>query len=176
MNLKGAKVLTIVSSEFDDLELWYPIIRLREANADIDIAAEKGNYEYFGKSGVSVYSDISFDEVNISQYDAILIPGGWAPDYLRRLESVLDFVKYMDKHDRVIGIICHAGWVLSSADVLTNRTITSTPGIKDDMMHAGAKWVNESAITDGNIISGRRPPDLPVYLPLVMEAINKRIM
>lgn len=174
MNLKGAKVLTIVSPEFDDLELWYPIIRLRESKVQVDIAAEKANFKYFGKDGVPVYSDISFNEVDISQYDALLIPGGWAPDYLRRLDSVLNFVKYMDKHNRVIGIICHAGWVLSSANILTGRTVTSTPGIKDDLMYAGAKWINEASVIDGNIVSGRRPPDLPAYLPLVMDAINKR--
>lgn len=175
MKLKGAKILTIVSPDFDDLELWYPIIRLREAGAEVNIAAEKANYEYLGKDGVAVTSDIAFDEVEISQYDAIMIPGGWAPDYLRRLEKVLDFVRYMDEHNRVIGIICHAGWVLSSADILDGRTVTSTPGIKDDMRHAGANWVNEAGVVDDNIISGRRPPDLPVYLPLVIEAIAERM-
>lgn len=175
MKLKGAKILTIVSPDFDDLELWYPIIRLREAGAEVNIAAEITNHEYLGKDGVAVISDIAFDEVEISQYDAIMIPGGWAPDYLRRLEKVLDFVRYMNEHDRVIGIICHAGWVLSSADILDGRTVTSTPGIKDDMRHAGANWVNEAGVVDGNIISGRRPPDLPVYLPLVIEAIAERL-
>ncbi|MDN6162281.1 MAG: type 1 glutamine amidotransferase [Atopostipes sp.] len=174
MNLENSKVLTIVSPDFDDLELWYPILRLREAGATVNIAGEETNHEYVGKYGVSVESDLAFDEVEINEYDALLIPGGWAPDYLRRLDPVLDFVKYMDEHDRVIGIICHAGWVLSSADILENRTVTSTPGIKHDMMHAGADWVNESAVADGNLISGKRPPNLPDYLPLVMEAIKER--
>lgn len=174
MDLQNTKVLTIVSSDFDDLELWYPILRLREAGAEVHIAAEQAEHEYIGKYGLSVESDLAFDEVEIDQYEALLIPGGWAPDYLRRLDSVLEFVNYMDKNDRVIGIICHAGWVLSSADILEGRTVTSTPGIKHDLMHAGANWVNESAITDGNIVSGKRPPDLPNYLPLVMEAIKER--
>lgn len=174
MELENTKVLTIVSPDFDDLELWYPILRLREAGAEVDIAGEKSDHEYVGKYGVSVATNLSFDEVEISDYDALLIPGGWAPDYLRRLDSVLDFVKYMDEHDRVIGIICHAGWVLSSADILKGRTVTSTPGIKHDLMHAGADWVNESAIADGNIVSGKRPPNLPDYLPLVIEAIKER--
>lgn len=174
MELENTKVLTIVSPDFDDLELWYPILRLREAGAEVDIAGEKSDHEYVGKYGVSVATNLSFDEVEISDYDALLIPGGWAPDYLRRLDAVLDFVKYMDEHDRVIGIICHAGWVLSSADILKGRTVTSTPGIKHDLMHAGADWVNESAIADGNIVSGKRPPNLPDYLPLVIEAIKER--
>lgn len=174
MELKNTKVLTIVSPDYDDLELWYPILRLREAGAEVDIAGEKSKQEYIGKYGLSVESNLSFEDVEISDYDALLIPGGWAPDYLRRLDSVLEFVKYMDEHDRVIGIICHAGWVLSSADILKGRTVTSTPGIKHDLMHAGANWVDESAIADGNLISGKRPPNLPDYLPLIIEAIKER--
>lgn len=170
--LKNKKVLTIVSADFDDLELWYPIIRLREAGAHVDIAAEKANETYKGKYGLSVTSNLSLDDVVIEDYDAYIIPGGWAPDYLRRLDKVLDFAKYMDAHNKVIGIICHAGWVLSSADILKGRTVTSTPGIKHDMMHAGATWVDEPAVRDGNLISGRRPPDLHLYLPLLIEAIQ----
>ncbi|QIK57831.1 type 1 glutamine amidotransferase [Erysipelothrix sp. HDW6A] len=173
MELKGKKVLTIVSPDFDDLELWYPIIRLREAGASVDIAAEIAEHEYKGKYGLSVTSSISFENVDISQYDGIVIPGGWAPDYLRRLESVLGFVRYMDEHNKVIGQICHAGWVLSSAGILEGRTVTSTPGIKHDLMYAGATWVDEPAVTDGNLISGRRPPDLPIYLPQLIEALKK---
>lgn len=174
MELNNTKVLTVVSPDYDDLELWYPILRLREAGAKVDIAGEEGNKEYIGKYGLSVESNLSFEDVEISEYDALLIPGGWAPDYLRRLDSVLKFVKYMDENDRVIGIICHAGWVLSSADILKGRTVTSTPGIKHDMMHAGANWVDESAIVDGNLVSGKRPPNLPDYLPLIIEAIKER--
>ena len=174
MNLENIKVLTVVSPDFDDLELWYPILRLREAGATVEVAGELEHHTYTGKYGLDVESDLAFDAVKIEDYDGILIPGGWAPDYLRRLDPVLDFVKYMDEHDRVIGQICHAGWVLSSADILKGRKVTSTPGIKHDLMHAGATWVNEAAIADGNLISGRRPPDLPVYLPLLMKALKDR--
>ncbi|QIK70556.1 type 1 glutamine amidotransferase [Erysipelothrix sp. HDW6C] len=174
MELKGKRVLTIVSADYDDLELWYPIIRLREAGAIVDIAAELKDAPYKGKYGLTVTSTHAFDEVDISQYDGLMVPGGWAPDYLRRIDAVLDFVRYMDEHDRVIGQICHAGWVLSSAGILKGRKVTSTPGIKHDLMYAGAEWVNEAAIADGNIISGRRPPDLHEYLPLVISALKER--
>ncbi|NLA78255.1 MAG: type 1 glutamine amidotransferase [Erysipelothrix sp.] len=173
MDLKGKRILSIVSEDYDDLELFYPMLRLREAGATVEAAAiEKRPYR--GKFGLSVDIDLTFDEVDITQYDALLVPGGWAPDRLRRYDNVLDFVKYMNDHDRVIGMICHAGWVLSSADILKGKTVTSTPGIKHDLMHAGANWVNEPAVVDGNLVSGRRPPDLPIYLPLLMEAIAKR--
>lgn len=173
MELNGKRVLTIVSADYDDLELLYPILRLREAGATVDIAAEKANTSYKGKYGLNVDSTHAFDDVDITLYDGLLIPGGWAPDYLRRLDSVLEFVEYMDDHKKVIGQICHAGWVLSSADILKGKTVTSTPGIKHDLMHAGATWVNEPAIRDGHIISGRRPPDLPLYLPLIIEALKE---
>ena len=173
MELKDKKVLTIVSKDYDDLELLYPILRLREAGATVEVAAEKKDTDYKGKFGLTVTSDLSFEEVDITQYDGLLIPGGWAPDYLRRLEPVLDFVKYMDEHKKVIGQICHAGWVLASADILKGRTVTSTPGIKHDLMNAGANWIDTAAVRDGHIVSGQRPPDLPMYLPLVIEALKE---
>lgn len=172
--LKNKKVLTIVSDDYDDLEFHYPIIRLKEEGVEIVIAAEQANVTINGKYGLSTVSDIAFSDVKIEEYDGILIPGGWAPDYLRRFDEVLDFVKYMDSNQRLIGMICHAGWVLSSADVLKGKTVTSTPGIKHDLMHAGAVWKDEAAIVDGHLVSGRRPPDLHVYVPKIIEVLSKQ--
>lgn len=174
MTLKGKKVLTIVSKDYDDLEFHYPMLRLIEEGASVDIASLTKGETIQGKYGLSTQSDLSFDDVVIEDYDALLIPGGWAPDYLRRFDKVLSFVQYMNEQDKVIGVICHAGWVLSSAKMLEGRTMTSTPGIKDDLEYAGATWVNEAAVTDGNLVSGRRPPDLPEYLPMLIEAIKIR--
>lgn len=171
--LKNKKVLTIVSKDYDDLELWYPIIRLREAGATVLVAAEKANETYVGKSGLLVESDLAFADVNPKKFDAILIPGGWSPDYLRRLPDVLNIVKTMHEDNKVIGQICHAGWVLASANILKGVNVTSTPGIKDDLTNAGAIWHNVEAIRDGNIISARRPPDLPYYLPLIIDALTE---
>lgn len=174
MSLKDKKILTIVSKDYDDLEFHYPILRLQEEGVEIVIASEEKGETIQGKYGLSTKSDVSFDEVNISEFDGILIPGGWAPDYLRRFDQVLDFVRYMDENKRLIGMICHAGWVLSSADVLKGKTVTSTPGIKHDLMHAGATWVMAAAITDGHLVSGRRPPDLPVYVPMLIEVLKNQ--
>ncbi len=174
MSLKGKKVLTIVSKDYDDLEFHYPILRLQEEGAEMVIASETKGETIVGKYGLSTQSDLSFSEVKIEDYDGLLIPGGWAPDYLRRFDEVLDFVKYMDQNKRLIGMICHAGWVLSSADVLKGKTVTSTPGIKHDLMHAGATWVMEPAITDGHLVSGRRPPDLPVYVPMLIKVLKNQ--
>lgn len=172
--LTNKRILTIVSDDYDDLEFHYPLIRFREEGIQVDIAAEKENVTINGKYGLSTVSDLSFSDVKIEEYDGILIPGGWAPDYLRRFDEVLDFVKYLDEHNKLIGMICHAGWVLSSADVLKGRTVTSTPGIKHDLMHAGATWKNEAVVVDGNLVSGRRPPDLPEYLPELLKILKNQ--
>jgi len=171
MRLQGKKILTIVSEDFDDLELYYPLLRLKEEGATVVVAGHETK-EYPGKFGLSIQADVTFDDVDINQFDALLVPGGWAPDKLRRYEQVLDFVRFMDQNKRVLGIICHAGWVLSSAGILANRTLTSTPGIKHDLMYAGATWVDQAVVVDGNLISGRRPPDLPFYLPKLIDAIE----
>jgi protease I len=172
--LEEKKVLTIVSKDFDDLEMFYPMIRLREEKATVLVAAENKNTDYVGKYGLTIKSDLSFDDVDITEFDALLIPGGWAPDYLRRLPKVLEFVNYMHKEKRIIGIICHAGWVLASAGILEGVNVTSTPGIKDDLTNAKAIWHNIEAIRDNHIISARRPPDLPYYLPLLIKALSEK--
>lgn len=174
MELKGKRVLTIVSNDYDDLEFHYPLIRLKEAGAEVVIAALKAKETYKGKYGLSTVSDVAFGDVDITKFDAIVIPGGWAPDLLRRFDEVLNFVRYMHEKKKVIGAICHAGWVLSSAHILKGVKMTSTPGIKDDMMYAGATWIDEPVVISGHIITARRPPDLPLYLPELIKAIAKK--
>jgi protease I len=164
MKLEGKKIIQLVSGDFEDLELWYPVLRLREEGAEVHIAGEKADEEYIGKYGVPIVSDLTFQEVNPEEYDAILVPGGWSPDKLRRYPEVLEMVKTMNSQKKPIGQICHAGWVLISAKILDGVTVTSTPGIRDDMENAGATWVNEPVVVDGHIISSRRPPDLPDYM------------
>src|SRR5690625_389896 len=170
MRLKDKKVIALLDDDFEDLELWYPVLRLQEDGATVHLVGKKKQKKYIGKYGVPAESDFAFSDINIKEYDAILVPGGWAPDKLRRYPEVIDFIKKMDKSQKPIGQICHAGWVLISANILKGRKVTSTPGIKDDMMNAGADWVNEAVVTDGHIISSRRPPDLPVY---VKAFVNK---
>ncbi|SCY36222.1 type 1 glutamine amidotransferase domain-containing protein [Alkaliphilus peptidifermentans] len=164
MKLKGKKVLYIVHDDFEDLEVWYPVLRLREEGAIVDIAGEEANKKYIGKYGVPIHSDCSFLDLKPENYDALLVPGGWAPDKLRRFKEVLDIVKYMDENKKPIGQICHAGWILISANILKGKKVTSTPGIKDDMVNAGAVWLDEPSVVDGHIVSSRRPPDLPQYM------------
>lgn len=174
MKLQDKKVIQIVSDDFEDLELWYPVMRLREEGATVHLVAEKPEEEYIGKYGVPVVSDLTFQDIDPNEYDAILVPGGWSPDKLRRYEVVLNMVREMDKQEKPIGQICHAGWVLISADILKGRKVTSTPGIKDDMMNAGATWVHEPVVVDGHIISSRRPPDLPDYMREFIKVLAEK--
>lgn len=166
------KVISLVYGEFEDLELWYPILRLREEGYIVHIIGEKAREKYIGKYGVPVESDYAFEDINVDEYDAILVPGGWAPDKLRRFPAVLNMVKRMNEKNKPIGQICHAGWVLISANILKGKIVTSTPGIKDDMENAGAKWLDEAVVVDGNLVSSRQPKDLPEYMKKFIEVLE----
>ncbi|MBM7571153.1 type 1 glutamine amidotransferase domain-containing protein [Aquibacillus albus] len=174
MRLEDKKVIALVDEDFEDLELWYPVLRLREEGAEVDLVGKEANQKYIGKYGVPATSDKAFSDVDPSDYDAILVPGGWAPDKLRRFPEVLDFVRHMNDHQKLIGQICHAGWVLISADILQGKKVTSTPGIKDDMTNAGASWSDEAVVVDGHLVSSRRPPDLPPYVKVFADKLAEQ--
>ena len=140
---------------------------------EAQIKYEKAKEEYKGKHGLTATSDLAFSEINPEDYHALLVPGGWAPDKLRRFEEVLTVIRYMDQEKAPIGQICHAGWVLISANVLSGRKATSIPGIKDDMENAGAIWLDEPVVVDGNLVSSRRPADLPVYMEAYIKLLSK---
>jgi protease I len=174
LRLKGKKIISLVHHEFEDLELWYPIHRLREEGAVVDLAGEKAGEKYIGKYGVPAESDFAYGDIKGEDYDAILVPGGWAPDKIRRFPEVLALLQSMDAAEKPIGQICHAGWVLISAKILQGKKVTSTPGIKDDMENAGAVWLDEPVVTDGHLVSSRRPPDLPDYMREFIAVLEKK--
>jgi len=171
MRLKDKKVITVVAHDYNDLELWYPIYRLQEEGATVHIVGEEANTNYKGQAGIPATTDYAFSDINIDDYDGMLVPGGWAPDKLRRYPEVLEFVKALDQAEKPIGQICHAGWLLASAGVVKDRKVTSTPAIKDDMANAGATWVDEETVIDGHIISSRRPDDLPTYMKTYVDKL-----
>lgn len=172
--LSGKKVLSFVHTDFEDLELWYPILRLREEGCEVLLAGEKAGDKYIGKYGVPAVCDLSFEDALNMDFDGLLVPGGWAPDKLRRFDSVLEITKKINSENKVIGEICHAGWVLISADILRGKTVTSTPGIKDDMTNAGATWLDQASVVDGNLVSARRPPDLPAYMKDFIKVLSEQ--
>ena len=165
------KILTLVEESFEDLELWYPVYRLREEGCIVDLAAPKAGL-YHGKYGVPCQVDLTFADIDPNDYDGLLVPGGWAPDKLRRYPEVLDIVRTMNEQNKVIGEICHAGWVLISAGILKGKTVTSTVGIRDDMNNAGATWINVPSVVDGNIVSAQVPSSLPDYMKDYIKVLN----
>ena len=175
MILQNQTVICLLDDEFEDLELWYPVYRAREAGATVLYAGPEKGKTHIGKYGVPATADLSFDEVDSSSVNGLLVPGGWAPDKLRRYPAVLQLVRDMDESNKPIGQICHAGWVLISAKILNGRKVTSTPGIRDDMENAGATWFDEPVVVDGNLISARRPPDLPPYAKAFVDALKERM-
>ena len=167
--LSGKRILMFVEDIYEDLELWYPKIRLIEAGASVVVAGPEKNKVYMGKHGYPCRAEASIDEVQPSNFDAIVLAGGFAPDKLRRMEKVLDSVKYFYRQEKLIAHICHAGWIPISAGIMRGYRCTSTPGIKDDLINAGAVWVDEPVVVDRNMISSRRPDDLPDYCRAIIN-------
>lgn len=167
------KILVLVHQQAEDLELWYPIYRLMEEGYQVHMASESADQAFKGKYGVPYKSDISWNTADAGQYDGLLIPGGWAPDVIRRFDVVKELVRAFNEQNKPIGQICHAGWVTISANILKGKNVTSTPGIKDDMVNAGAIWHDESVVVDGNLVSSRKPSDLPAYVKAFIEVLAK---
>ncbi len=156
-------IIAVVDDIYEDLELWYPRLRLEEEGWKVIVAGPEARKVYTGKHGYPCRSDIAFAELAADDYEALLVPGGFAPDKIRRDARVLALVRQMHSSSRLIAFICHAGWVLISAGILRGRRATSTVGIRDDMLNAGAAWVDEPLVVDGNLVSSRTPADLPVF-------------
>jgi protease I len=170
----SARVLVLVEQDYEDLELWYPKIRLREEGMEVVVAGpEKKTYS--GKHGYPCRADRSLDEVRAEDFDALLIPGGWAPDRLRRSNVVLDLVREFDRARKPIAMICHAPWVPISARILKGRRATSVSAIRDDLENAGAAFVDQSVVVDGNLISSRTPADLPDFCKALIAALGAKV-
>ena len=149
---------------FEDLELWYPIIRLREEGCQVVIVGTGRQTTYKGKYGLSVTVDKTAAEVKSEDFDGIIVPGGWAPDKLRRYPEILSLVKSFYDEDKLLATICHGGWVYVSAKVLKGHTMTCVNAIIDDVENAGAKYVDEEVVVDRNLITSRAPKDLPAFM------------
>jgi len=173
MTLSGKRVAVLAEDVYEDLELWYPLIRLREAGAETFVVGTGSKEEYTGKYGHPVKVDRTADQVNAAEVDAVVVPGGYAPDKLRRYPAVLKLVRDAFEQGKVVAAICHAGWVLISAGILKGKRVTSVSAIKDDMINAGATWVNEEVVRDGNLISSRTPADLPAFCRTIIAALSE---
>ncbi len=172
MELEGKRVAVFVEEVYEDLELWYPVMRLREAGAEVRIVGPRSGEVYKSKHGYPAKADLGMEEAAATDFDALVIPGGFAPDRMRRHAPMLEMVRSMDQAGKPVAFICHAGWVPVSAGIVRGRTVTSVGAIKDDMVNAGATWVDEEVVTDGNLISSRTPPDLPAFCRALIAAMR----
>ena len=172
-DLKGKQVALLVEDMYQELEFWYPLLRLREEGAEVHIVGPKKGHSYSSKLGYNVTSEMAAHEADPLTCDAVVIPGGYAPDLMRRSPEMVNLVKQAFLHGKVVAAICHAGWMLCSAGVLKGRKATSFFSIRDDMIHAGAEWVDREVVVDGNLITSRVPDDLPAFMRAIIKALGR---
>ncbi len=172
MQAKGKKVAILVEELFNLFEFWYPYYRLKEAGAEVVVVGSGRVKEFNGKPGTVAVADVAADEVSANDFDAVVVPGGYAPDMMRRFPAMVNLVKEADEQGKVVAAICHAGWLLVSADILRERKATSFFAIKDDMVNAGAHWIDEPVVIDKNLITSRKPDDMPFFLPAIIDALQ----
>ncbi|MEW6179596.1 MAG: type 1 glutamine amidotransferase domain-containing protein [Chloroflexota bacterium] len=173
MKLKGLKILYLIGEGFEDLEFYVPLMRLREEGAEVVVAGAKANETYVGKNGLHGKSDVSFQDLNPADFDAIVIPGGWAPDKLRRYEKVKQMTRWFYENNKIVAMICHAGLVGISAGIVRGHEATGSEGIKDDLLNAGAIWKDEAAFRSGNIVWGRVVADIPAFCRELVNALEE---
>jgi protease I len=161
--LQGKNILVFTGDIYEDLELWYPKLRLEEAGAKVTLAGPQANQVYMGKNGYPCKSDAAIDAMESSQFDGLVVPGGFMPDKLRRDPKVLELVREFHESHKPIAAICHGGWIPISAGVYRGIRVTGSPGIKDDLINAGAIYEDKSVVVDGHHVSSRKPDDLPDF-------------
>ena len=172
MNLKNKKVAVLIENLYQDQEAWYPYYRLKEEGAEVLFVGPEKGEAYQSKKGYPAVSELGINEAASDNFDAVVIPGGYAPDLMRRTPAMVAFVKEMHKKGKIVAAICHAGWMLASADIIRGKTVTSFFAIKDDVVNAGGNYVDEEVVRDGNIITSRKPDDLPAFCSAIIETLN----
>ena len=173
MSLKGKHVLFFAGPLYEDLELWYPKIRLEEEGAATTVAGI-GEKTYQGKRGYPVTVDVNVDQLDAASFDGLVIPGGFAPDQLRRFDKVLQLTREIFQAGKPVAFICHAGWVPISAGIVRGKRGTSVGAIKDDLVNAGLLWEDSPVVVDGNLISSRTPADLPDFMRALIKSLQSR--
>ncbi|MDI6852363.1 MAG: type 1 glutamine amidotransferase domain-containing protein [Deltaproteobacteria bacterium] len=172
MRLTGKRVAVLAENLYQDLEVWYPYLRLLEEGAEVLIVGSGSSPTYTSKHGYPVDVDVEAAQVNAEDFDAVVIPGGYAPDIMRRYPAMVKLVRDAFDKGKVVASICHGGWMLASADILKGKTVTSFFAIKDDLVHAGATFVDVEVAVDGNLITSRKPEDLPAFCRAIIAALE----
>ena len=166
--LKGKRFLIFVGDIYEDLELWYPKLRLIEAGAEVVVAGPEADKVYAGKNGYPCKSDAAIADVSADGFDGLVVPGGFMPDKLRRDQKVLQIVRDFDSAKKPIAAVCHGGWIPISAGVYKGVRVTGSPGIKDDLVNAGATFEDAAVVVDGHHVSSRKPDDLPDFCQAII--------
>jgi protease I len=172
MDLKGKRIAILVDQMYQEMEVWYPLFRFREAGAEVVTVGAKAGDTYPSKLGYPCRADISYDVARPDDFDGVIAPGGFAPDFIRRHPKAIDFVRQLNKQGKLVAAICHGPWVLCSAGVLKGRRATSFFAIKDDVVNAGARWEDSEVATDANIVTSRKPDDLPAFCVACIEVAS----
>jgi protease I len=172
MALKGKRVAVLVEKFYEDLELWYPVLRLREAGCEVTIVGPKAGESYASKHGYPAKSDAAAGEVDAEDFDAVIIPGGYSPDHMRRCRAMVDLVTRAAKLGKVLAAICHGPWMLCSARCLEGRRVTGFFAIRDDVENAGGRWEDAACVRDGNLVTSRTPDDLPAFMQGIFAALD----
>jgi protease I len=173
MRLKGKRVAVLAENQYQELELWVPYYRLKEEGAEVTLVGTGSSRTYTSKHGYPVDVDKEAKEIDVAQYDGVVIPGGYAPDMMRRYPEMVKIVREAHEKGKVVAAICHAGWMLASAGILKGKKVTGFFAIKDDLVHAGANYVDAEVVRDGNLITSRKPDDLPAFCRELVEALAK---
>ncbi|MDR5658383.1 type 1 glutamine amidotransferase domain-containing protein [Serpentinicella sp. ANB-PHB4] len=166
------RVAVLVADTFEENELFYPYFRLQEEGFHVDLIGAEGDVAYKGKHGITAVSDYASKEVSVEDYDGVIIPGGYSPDQMRQCPETVQFVKGMNDKNKTIAAICHGPWMMISSCDLSGRTLTGFFSIKDDIVNAGAKYVDQEIMVDGNFITSRTPKDLPAFGKAIVESLK----
>jgi protease I len=171
--LAGKRIVTFVGDIYEDLELWYPRLRLIEAGAEVVVAGEQAHHQYEGKHGYPCVSDAAVEAIAAADFDGVVVPGGFMPDKLRRNPHVLRLVRELAGAGRLVAAICHGGWIPISAGVYRGVRVTGSPGIKDDLVNAGAIWEDAPVVIDRHFVSSRKPDDLPDFCRGILRVLHE---
>ncbi len=173
MNLKGKRVAIFVDQLYQEMEVWYPYYRLVEAGAEVHLVAAEAGKSYPSKLGYPCASHKSYAEIKAADYDGVIAPGGFAPDFIRRHPASSQFIAQIDAQGKLVAAICHGLWCLCSANVLKGKRCTSFFAIKDDVVHAGGLWEDSEVVVHDNLVSSRKPDDLPAFMKACIAVLNR---
>jgi protease I len=173
MSLQGKRVAVLVEQQYQEMEVWYPVYRLREAGCVVELVGPEAGKTYASKLGYPAKSTLAASDAKADQFAAVVIPGGFSPDYIRRSQHMLKLVRDLYAQGKPVAAICHGPWVLCSTSALKGRKVTCFHSIKDDVQNAGGTYVDQEVCIDGNIITSRTPEDLPAFVVALMEMMRK---